>query len=607
MMLCLAEAIGVPGMFGQPPTWPGVDVLNGNPAWTNTNSVSSPRGLDDPRWQGNLAIGYPAIEPAPVSCCGGAAAVDPGFGSASTEDVAFRALYDDANQRRFLYLSWWVKAADLNSPLDDALTVGFSRGAGEALVLRITPSTSPATTSAGPIGPVSVSTAGAAGGAVHPWTENQGRTPVWINQNTHVWLDTVSHRWAIQMRVPIGSGDVDRLLDLPDPFKMWFEVGVRLPSDLVAPYSWPRNACVASYCGFPSQLHVPAVGDWGDFHLSTGPADPACMMSNFVRLVSGDVGTQNTPTSNINLTSPNVFEAKPENLTGATVAAQTINAQFRIADWGSVADPAAPWMVIPATGGTTNPAPNTAAIANGAKGSLTMQWQLSAAERAQYPPTGTKPRHQCILVTLGGGQVFNPASVWRNMDFVSASRFERRATVSNVGLGASPVPGGPRPAYVLVERLSMPPVPPRRGSGPESGGSEPDGRGVADDDEATRLLAAAALQAADPVDRLELQPTVRYHVYHDTGLDIATATGSTLRVVRPGTAFGYHVRHDGVPRGWQEQVLGATRLTERFYRLDVPEEGTADITTVVEAVENRGCLNLFALLWDLLRKIFGGS
>jgi hypothetical protein len=622
MMLCLPEAIGVPGLFGQPPTWPGIDALNGHVAWPAAKSVSIPPGLDDPRWQGHLAIGYPNIEAAPVSCCGGNAGVDPGFGSATTEDIAFRALYDAVGTDRFLYLSWWVKADDLNSVLDDRLTVGFSRASGEALVLRITPSTSSGTKIAAPIGPVLVKTAPATGGAVNSWTENGGLEPAWIKRNTHVWLDPVSHRWAAQMRVPIGSGSVNDQVNLPDPFKMWFEVSVELPGNVVAPYSWPRNACVSSLCGAPSQLHVPPVTAWGDFHLSTGPGDPVCPTTGFVRLSVNDVGTQNSPTSNINLNSVNVFEAKPENQIGGPVAPGEINAEFRIANWGSIADPAAPWTVIPATGGTTNPASNSTSIANGAKGLVTMKWQLSVAERNQFEPAGPKSRHQCILVTLSGAHVFNPASVWRNMDFVSASRFERGATVSNVGLGTSPVPKTPRTAYILVEKLSMPPMP-NGGNGGGNGGEDggdgkqpdgpsPDGLGAIrenGDGDAIDLLVKAALATGDPTDRLELKPTIRYHVYHDTGIDITHDDGRAQRVVQPGTAFGFHLEHEGETEGWRDEIQGATRVTDRFYQLDVPEEGMAQITTGIEAVEasGEGCLNLIAILKRILRKIFRRS
>ncbi len=237
-----------------------------------------------------------------------------------------------------------------------------------------------------------------------------------------------------------------------------------------------------------------------------------------------------------------------------------------------------------------------------------MRWQLSAGEAAMFPPTGSKPRHQCILVTLSGAHVFNPASVWRNMDFVSASRFERAATISNVGLGRSPVPGTPRPAYILVEKLNMPPVPtgePGRddGSDPKrdlerhrAAVSSPDNRGA--------MRAVSAAVPGDPNIRLELQPTIRYHVFHDTGLDV-NREGRTLRVVQPGTAFGFYVDHVGGLDGWRDEIQGATPLSERLYRIEVPEEGTAQITTVVEAVEpggGTGCADLIGVLRRLAQR-----
>ncbi len=114
----------------------------------------------------------------------------------------------------------------------------------------------------------------------------------------------------------------------------------------------------------------------------------------------------------------------------------------------------------------------------------------------------------------------------------------------------------------------------------------------------------AIRENGDPIDLLEQKPTIRYHVFHETGIDITTEDGRTLQVVRPGTAFGFHVEHEGPVKGWQDEIQGATRVTDRFYRLDVPEEGTAQITTVIEAVEREGCLGL---LWRLIKKLFGKS
>lgn len=591
MTLCIPEAIGVPGLNGQPPTWPGVDVLNGHIAWpTGPPSITTPLGLDDPRWQGHLSIGYPAIAPALSSCCGGSAPTSPTFGTSTDEDALFRVLYDQAGGERSLYLSWWVKADGTGDHVDDSIFVGFERQTGDPLVVEIHPFDSNVGKLSEPAAGFTVWTTPAGGtGAVEEWTENGGAVPSWLAAGTRVWLDVSSNRWAVQMRVPIATviieRAVDTALDLADTFKMWFEISVELPDGHLAPYSWPRDACVVDSCGLPSVFHVPSPAAWDDFHLSTGPGDPECPTTGFIKLDRSDVGTQSSPTSKINLISDNVFEAKPENLTGETVDPGEINGEFRIADWGSVADPAAPWTLIPATGGTTNPASNTGSIPDGTKGSITMRWQLNPTEAAEYGPGGSRSTHQRILVTLSGGHTFNPASVWRNMDFVDASTFRRVATVSNVGLGPSPVPGTARPAYILVEKLNMPAEVDAEAPG-DDGVERPGQPRPQLPSEQQALLRRVV--GGTPNDRLEQQPTIRYHTFHDSGLDV-TRRGTTYRVLRPGSVFGYYVQHDQALRGWRYRLEGATRIAEGFYRLDVPEEGTAKVTTIVEAVEPSGC------------------
>ncbi len=443
MMLCLPEAIGVPGLFGQPPTWPGVDAQNGHTPWPTSRSQSTPRGLDDPRWQGHVAIGYPAIEPAPVSCCGGGpAGVDPGFGSATNEDVAFRALYDQAGADRFLYLSWWVKADDLNSLLDDRLTVGFSRTAGEALVLRITPSTSPSTKTAAPVGPV-IGVHGRSRRRSSPSLGRERRRAAVLDRQEHACLGG-------RGLTPVGGAD-----EGPGrPRQRRRSGGPRRPvQDVVrgvrrAPRQ-PRGAVqlaaqrlrlVVLRGAEPAQR--PATGGMGRLppqHRPRGPGLPDD------RLRAAEPQRRRHPEH------PDL-EHRP--VSGRTCSRRSrrtspaarslsgeVNAEFRIANWGSVADPAAPWTLIPATGGTANPTPNAAAIANGSQGLAHDEVDTLGRRAHAVRSNGTKSKHQCILVTLTGAHVFNPASVWRNMDFVPASRFERAAIVSNVGLGPSPSPG----------------------------------------------------------------------------------------------------------------------------------------------------------------------
>ncbi len=626
MTLCIPQASGVPGLGGQPPTWPGIDAINGHTSWpTAAPSISTPFGLDDPRWAGHLAIGYPEISTSASGCGSPGPIVPSTFGSATDDDAAFRALYDVEGTQDVLYLSWWVKADDSVDHSEDVLYVGFERRVGDPMLIEIQPFTSnvsqlaTSVVTSGVVNVHKVHTTAGGGmvpGQVKNWDENGGDVPVWIEQNTHVWLDIVSNRWAVQMRVPIGAGSVDTEIDLGDTFDVWFEMRVELPDSTIVPYSWPRSACVVDTIGFPPTMHVPDPATWEAMHLRDGAADPACPATGYVTLTTADVGTSNSPTSQINLLSANTFEARPRNETGATVGANEISAEFRIANWGSVADPLAPWTLIPAT---PNPASNPSSITDGSQGTISMSWTLTAQERADYDgsPFST---HQCMLVTLTGAHEFSPASVWRNMDFVSASRFQRVATLSNVGLGPSPLPTEPRPAYVLVTKLNMPAtVDPDRPGDDRPDDDQPPGPidaanatgGGGEDRRAMALLAKAALDTESPIDRRELtQPTIRYHTYHDTGVDV-TRNNKTYRVLRPGTGFGYWVEHQGALFGWQDELQGATRITENFYELAIPEEGSVEVVTVVEALETDpnkppdGCLvALFKSVVRFLRRLF---
>lgn len=76
-----------------------------------------------------------------------------------------------------------------------------------------------------------------------------------------------------------------------------------------------------------------------------------------------------------------------------------------------------------------------------------------------------------------------------------------------------------------------------------------------------------------------------------------------MRVVRPGTAFGFHVDHEGDLDGWRDEIQGATPLSHRFYRIEIPEESTVKINTVVEAVESGGGTRCAACVERLRRLV----
>ena len=80
-------------------------------------------------------------------------------------------------------------------------------------------------------------------------------------------------------------------------------------------------------------------------------------------------------------------------------------------------------------------------------------------------------------------------------------------------------------------------------------------------------------------------PTFRIHVYHDTGERVVEG-GQTLPVLRAQSTFGVYAYHEGTLEGWQTSIKGAQRIADNLYLLAVPNNGTATITTLVQAVDN---------------------
>lgn len=96
------------------------------------------------------------------------------------------------------------------------------------------------------------------------------------------------------------------------------------------------------------------------------------------------------------------------------------------------------------------------------------------------------------------------------------------------------------------------------------------------------VLADAGL-TTDELD--QLFPTLRIHVYHDTGERVKGADGLQHPVLRAQSSFGLYTYHEGSLEGWQTSIAGAQRIAENLYLLAVPNDGKTKITTRVQAVE----------------------
>jgi hypothetical protein len=81
----------------------------------------------------------------------------------------------------------------------------------------------------------------------------------------------------------------------------------------------------------------------------------------------------------------------------------------------------------------------------------------------------------------------------------------------------------------------------------------------------------------------QYMPTVRYHVFRDTG-QRNTVNGVVYPVVEPQASFGYYVWLDHDVQQWELRLQNAERVGENLYLLRPPAHGEARVNTVVHAV-----------------------
>jgi hypothetical protein len=571
MASCIPVAGGVPG-------------LSGPPQWYDTTDPPRPHdpSIDDPRWRGALRRGYE---------------------SGAGEEGIFRALHAVEGGVPVLYLSWRVLHDPTGSPNADEIHVQFQRrGATPGPLLRINvvaysslSSSYEAQNTAG----ITVTSRPAGGGA-----ETVVTTPTWL-ADTRGWLTLpsgggTSYEWAIAMRIPItaAGADIDNTgINLGaggTDFNFWYAI-VKDLGDYVAAYYWPRTGAQITIDPNTLENQYPTSG-LDVAHTGSGGS---CGVG--LSLSAIDIGTTNND-PNTGLPAPHLFlvsatspttnrvQARPTN-TGGAVAANTLSASFRTANWGSAADfsfaaGATPWEeILPGT-----PKRNAAEILAGSaatptKGLIEFDWTISTTEALEWLPvseggTGRRWRHQCLLVTLSGPYDFINDSTYRNMDFVPASQFERLAEINVRGLERLPKPT--RETYLYVERSNLP-------RDVEGEPEEPPDlkRAIAALTGGSGSLTHGASQRPQPtIDQVaSLVPTVRYHVYHETGERMKVG-GKVKPVIEEQTAFGHFVQHEGGVYGW-DVVLGGEfrKIADNFFRLEVPEDGKKVINTKVIAWE----------------------
>lgn len=572
----------------------------GPPQWFVASGTGFARfntWVDDPRWLGAASIDY---------------------GQGATKELQFRALFNpEGGANRFVYLSWWFKAALNPTTANNRLFVGLRSSSSQTgLLLRLEMANNPVqATASSAQASVTVHPVNANGtfGAALPsqsWTND---IRVWVNdytdQTTHVPTGPntpEANNWAVHVRVPMGSV-LGNNVTLSSPFNMWFELLQGTPSAPVISYTWPRPTAMKQFGvtdpGGVEQL--PATADWPEFRLGAGGHDTPCTGIEFeptdIRVTHPPGNVDDGTIANNAL---NTLSATPTNLSGGDVPVDAVVARFRIANWGiqpNTADQADPttgaWNTIGALGAVTQ-GPAGTNISKGSKWNISGTWTPKLgvpAEEGFF--NGTRSSHQCVLVELSGPSNVNflHNSAFRNMRIGAASTFTDAAEVSVIGLPPAATPQ--RDVYLYVQTSNMPAafiepmkarreaaVAPIEAARAPVEAEQPLAVVVTDDPRSPDRIAESQRERSAWERRMDSEPTYIVRGYFDTGRRL-TIGGVVRPVLQPMVAFGYFIDHQGTLRGWNHHLTGAEQIGPNFYRVRPPNNGKVQIGVNIEALE----------------------
>jgi hypothetical protein len=612
-VLALCAALLIAGRAGASPVIcfpPGGGGVPGQPGLPDWWSGGTPAPSDDPRWVGSY--GY------------------------SDGTVNFSALVESGTPN-YLVLRWHVNPDPGAALPGDQVLVGFYNPTGTVgTVFQLTRDATSTTAGAPPgAGVMTVNAFGRAGAATI-WTA--ATVPSGITADARLDASCTGSGfpytcddWVIRMRVPMtaASGGVD----LSTTFSMWYEVDVQHGDTGTTDQSkFPSGAINADLVGFPPTIPEPlgsvspASAAWNPMSVAGGSCVTGIVIDHGDITVSNTIGAAGTT---IDVNSANNFDVKPTNQTMANYAGNAIQANLRIADWGSAVGDSPQWITVPGTGCATATGVAATMVGGGHQFDLnTCSWTLTAAQKCDFRPDlfpgctpdalGTRDAHQCILAELSSTGLpiqFNSQSSWNNFNFDHSSKLERKARID---IGAL----GPRDVYVYIKALNLPetvsetPPPPPPQQTPGAAGelsaaarakmgelaAVVPGRVTEKESQGLQALVASGRIGYDDV--AKVMPTITAYVWHDSGTTMKTKTG-TAKILTPQPSFTLFVSHDGPLHGWRHAFagLGGTVITEiapNFYRIGVGSTGSVQVLTSVEAIEKGSGRPLWIYLLALL-------
>jgi len=445
---------------------------------------------------------------------------------------------------------------------------------------------------------------GTADGLGHAtWSGTGSPAPSWLltpnNQVGYLQQPSGDYHWFLEMKLPITSNATPGAgITLPTSGTFGLYVGVfRVVTGQYQESWWPpttaayENGCTSPASCFPD-TQTPDPGPLGATNWGTATiAAPSCKGVS-VQSQANEIFTNNNPNSFICLnnntaphctsTTPNVFNVNVENTTvdgnGTGQSAPNVEATFFIANFGlqSMWDPSQ-WTKISVTHNPTSPVtlnPNTT-VANGNPTKLsTDSWFPVQPNASLYDPVTGHP-HQCIMVTLDsttGNVDFINSAAFQNMDFVTASKFERAAEINAKGYPARPDnPDGSHNTDQVFDLQVL-------------SNAEVLNPGQA--------AAVAIQQGANAREgkRIVSQLTWTVHGCRHTGRFFNDGERK-IELCDPVGAFGYVIRHVGkaAVEDWSLRFTGPglERVSGQpnTYRIHVPKDGVATVTTYAEPQE----------------------
>ena len=606
--LCIPLAVGVPNLN------PGQPNFFGPPNWLDDGGLPHPldNTLEDPRWLGTAEQSY---------------------GMGSGEDAKFRALYSTVGAQTNLYLSWHVELDFQNANVQlDSLFVGFRPPNGTASVIQISVHLDSAIDLGPPITPNAYGTnvwirSG------NTWQANNAvihSTPTsnWLLNSTRLWVGSPNQNsWAIQMIVPIGqpltefTNQPGSGTTLGTNFEMWYSLLTTTPGGqnaVAVQYTWPggNGYRVNNTTIFPDPANPNT--SWSTVNVGNNQAGQPCAAVG-VSLTYDTIGndTAGAPCPGnftISLNKKNTLFADPTNNDPtnndpgtSSIGIGEIAARFRLAKWGSH-NSSGTW---PDVRNASHQVFNTDTISptlgtNPGGHSIVFDWTLDPTidDVAGY----TAQPDRCLFIELSSAKnvTFVSESAFKNMLFATTSLFGHEAEISVVGL--NPIAGGgpDRDVYLYVETVNMPAFIERQtGYGyPESPGQPESPPVIVERPIALERLDPQALDFG--ARRIELNkmaaegrldigqanrvlPTYIVHAFHDTGEKV-NIIGVDHPVVVEQTSFGYVAVHDGPLYGWKHDLRGDTlqEIAPNFYKIPVPNYGTATVTTIIQSLEHPG-------------------